>query len=80
MVPHAAPGDLLEVTVVQERGGYLIARAERVLKAGGRAPHAAVPVPAALRRMRLAANRLPRAGAVQSRGHRGDAQSCAGLE
>jgi 23S rRNA (uracil1939-C5)-methyltransferase len=34
MVPHAAPGDLLEVTVVQERGGYLIARAERVLKAG----------------------------------------------
>ncbi|MFZ1122390.1 MAG: methyltransferase domain-containing protein [Candidatus Binataceae bacterium] len=34
MVPHAAPGDLLEVTVVRERAGYLIARAERVLKAG----------------------------------------------
>jgi len=34
MVPNAAPGDLLEVTVVQERAGYLIARAERVLKAG----------------------------------------------
>jgi 23S rRNA (uracil1939-C5)-methyltransferase len=34
MVAHAAPGDLLEVTVVQERAGYLIARAERVLKAG----------------------------------------------
>src|SRR5260370_851782 len=33
MVAHAAPGDLLEVTVVQERAGYLIARAERVLKA-----------------------------------------------
>jgi 23S rRNA (uracil1939-C5)-methyltransferase len=34
MVPHAAPGDLLEVTVVQQRAGYLVARAERVLKAG----------------------------------------------
>ena len=34
MVPHAAPGDLLEVTVVRERAGYLVARAERVLKAG----------------------------------------------
>ena len=34
MVPNAAPGDLLEVTVVQERAGYLVARAERVLKAG----------------------------------------------
>ncbi len=34
MVPHAAPGDLLEVTIVRERAGYLIARAERVLKAG----------------------------------------------
>ncbi len=30
MVPHAAPGDLLEVTVLQQRAGYLIARAERV--------------------------------------------------
>ncbi|MGB6563904.1 MAG: TRAM domain-containing protein, partial [Candidatus Binataceae bacterium] len=34
MVPHAAPGDVLEVTVVQQRAGYLVARAERVLKAG----------------------------------------------
>ena len=34
MVPHAAPGDLLEVTVVRERAGYLVARAERALKAG----------------------------------------------
>ena len=34
MVPNAAPGDLLEVTVVQERAGYLVARAEQVLKAG----------------------------------------------
>ena len=34
MVPNAAPGDLLEVTVIQERAGYLVARAERVLKAG----------------------------------------------
>ncbi len=34
MVPNAAPGDLLEVTVTQERAGYLVARAERVLKAG----------------------------------------------
>jgi 23S rRNA (uracil1939-C5)-methyltransferase len=34
MVPHAAPGDLLEVTIVQERAGYLVARAERVLKGG----------------------------------------------
>ncbi len=34
MVPNAAPGDLLEVTVVQERAGYLVARAERVLEAG----------------------------------------------
>jgi 23S rRNA (uracil1939-C5)-methyltransferase len=34
MVPHAAPGDLLEVTVLQQRAGYLIARAERVLEAG----------------------------------------------
>ena len=58
MVPNAAPGDLLEVTVVQERAGYLVARAEQVLKAGGRAPHAALSVPATLRRMRLAANRL----------------------
>jgi 23S rRNA (uracil1939-C5)-methyltransferase len=34
MVPNAAPGDLLEVTVIQERAGYLVARAERVLRAG----------------------------------------------
>ena len=34
MVPNAAPGDLLEVTVVQERAGYLVARAEQVLKGG----------------------------------------------
>ena len=34
MVPSAVPGDLLEVTVIQERAGYLVARAERVLKAG----------------------------------------------
>src|SRR5271166_1011898 len=34
MVPNAAPGDLLEITVVQERAGYLVARADRVLKAG----------------------------------------------
>jgi 23S rRNA (uracil1939-C5)-methyltransferase len=34
MVSNAAPGDLLEVTVVHERAGYLVARAERVLKAG----------------------------------------------
>ena len=34
MVPNAAPGDLLEVTVVQEHAGYLVARAEQVLKAG----------------------------------------------
>ena len=34
MVPNAVPGDSLEVTVVQERPGYLLARAERVLKAG----------------------------------------------
>jgi 23S rRNA (uracil1939-C5)-methyltransferase len=34
MVPHTAPGDLLEVTVVQQRAGYLVARAERVLKPG----------------------------------------------
>ncbi len=34
MVPNAAPGDLLEVTVVQERAGYLVARAEQMLKAG----------------------------------------------
>lgn len=34
MVPNAAPGDLLEVTVVQERAGYLVARAEQVLIGG----------------------------------------------
>ena len=34
MVPNVAPGDLLEVTITQERAGYFIARAERVLKAG----------------------------------------------
>ncbi len=34
MVPNAAPGDLLEVTVVHERAGYLVARAQGVLKAG----------------------------------------------
>lgn len=34
MVPHTAPGDLLEVTVVQQRAGYLVARAERVLNPG----------------------------------------------
>jgi 23S rRNA (uracil1939-C5)-methyltransferase len=34
MVPNAAPGDLLEVTVVQERAGYLGARVEQVLKGG----------------------------------------------
>ena len=34
MVPNTTPGDLLEVTVIQERAGYLIARAESVLKAG----------------------------------------------
>ena len=34
MVPNAAPGDLLEVTVVHERAGYLVARADRVLNAG----------------------------------------------
>ncbi|HZO80629.1 MAG TPA: methyltransferase domain-containing protein [Candidatus Binataceae bacterium] len=34
MVPNAAPGDLLEVTVVGRRAGHLIARAERVLRAG----------------------------------------------
>ncbi|MGZ6240957.1 MAG: class I SAM-dependent RNA methyltransferase [Candidatus Binataceae bacterium] len=34
MVPNAAPGDLLEVTVVQERAGYLVARGEQVLKGG----------------------------------------------
>ena len=37
MVPNAVPGDSLEVTVVQERAGYLLARAERVLKAETRA-------------------------------------------
>ncbi len=34
MVRGAAPGDLLEVTVIQERAGYLVARAERVVEAG----------------------------------------------
>ena len=34
MVPNAAPGDLLEVAVVQERAGYLVARAGQVLRAG----------------------------------------------
>src|SRR5579863_1059786 len=34
MVPNAAPGDLLEVAVVEERAGYLVARVEQVLKAG----------------------------------------------
>lgn len=34
MVPNAVPGDLLEVAVTQERAGYLLARAERVLRAG----------------------------------------------
>jgi 23S rRNA (uracil1939-C5)-methyltransferase len=34
MVPNGVPGDVLEVTVTQERAGYLVARAERVLKAG----------------------------------------------
>ena len=34
MVPNAAPGDLLEVTIIQERAGYLVARVEQVLKAG----------------------------------------------
>jgi len=34
MVPNAVPGDLLEVAVARERAGYLVARAERVLKAG----------------------------------------------
>lgn len=43
MVPHAAPGDLLEVTIVQEHAGYLIARAENVLKAG--AARRAAPCP-----------------------------------
>jgi 23S rRNA (uracil1939-C5)-methyltransferase len=34
MVPNAVPGDLLEVTVIQEHAGYLVARVERVLRAG----------------------------------------------
>lgn len=34
MVPHAVPGDLLEVTITERRAGYLVARAERVLRAG----------------------------------------------
>ena len=33
MVPNAAPGDLLEVTVTGQRAGHLVARVERVLKA-----------------------------------------------
>ena len=33
MVPNAAPGDLLEVTVTEQRAGHLVARVERVLKA-----------------------------------------------
>jgi 23S rRNA (uracil1939-C5)-methyltransferase len=32
MVPTAVPGDLLEITITEERGGYSIARAERVLR------------------------------------------------
>lgn len=34
MVPHAVPGDLLEVTITERRAGYLVARVERVLGAG----------------------------------------------
>ncbi len=34
MVPNAVPGDLLEVTVQSERGGYSIARTDRIVKAG----------------------------------------------
>ena len=44
MVPHAAPGDLLEVEVVQQRAGYLVARVERVIKAGARAAHRRVRI------------------------------------
>jgi 23S rRNA (uracil1939-C5)-methyltransferase len=32
MVPGAAPGDLLEVSITEERRGYVVARAERVLR------------------------------------------------
>ena len=39
MVPHAAPGDRLEVTIVQERAGYLVARVEQ--RASWRGPRAA---------------------------------------
>jgi 23S rRNA (uracil1939-C5)-methyltransferase len=34
MVPNAAPGDLLEVTLTGQRAGHLVARAERVLRPG----------------------------------------------
>jgi 23S rRNA (uracil1939-C5)-methyltransferase len=34
MVRGAVPGDLLEVTVIQERAGYFVACTERVLRAG----------------------------------------------
>src|SRR5579885_1686785 len=34
MVPNAAPDDLLEVAIQSERGGYSIARIERIVRPG----------------------------------------------